>query len=70
MDKYHIYEQSAKARVRPYADIRRMTGDTYDYDGIGIVEARNLKGRINLKEWDDLENERREIIRIRLTKRV
>jgi hypothetical protein len=64
-DMMHIRAQQARARLRPYCDIRRMTGDTYAYDGLGTVEARELVGRINLTQFDDIEFNRREIIRRR-----
>jgi hypothetical protein len=42
-----------------------MTGDVYAYDGLGVVEARELTGRLNLTQFDDIEFNRREIIRRR-----
>ena len=64
-DMMHIRAQQSRARLRPYTDIRRMTGDVYAYDGLGVVEARELIGRINLTQFDDIEFNRREIIRRR-----
>jgi hypothetical protein len=64
-DMMHIRAQQSRARLRPYVDIRRMTGDVYAYDGLGVVEARELTGRLNLTQFDDIEFNRREIIRRR-----
>lgn len=64
-DMMHIRAQQSRARIRPYTDIRRMTGDVYAYDGLGIVEARELTGRLNQVVFDDIEFNRREIIRRR-----
>jgi hypothetical protein len=64
-DMIHIRAQQSRARLRPYVDIRRMTGDVYAYDGLGTVEARELTGRLNLTVFDDIEFNRREITRRR-----
>ena len=60
-DMMHIKQQQLKSRLRAYCDIREMRGDSYAYDGLGTVEARELEGRFNETIFDDLEHFRRKI---------
>lgn len=64
-DMMHIVAQQSKARLRPYVDILRIKGDRFAYDGLGDVEARELLGRFNKTEWDEVEFLRRKISRRR-----
>jgi len=60
-DMMHIKQQQMHSRFRPYADIRQMKGDSMAYDGLGTVEARELTGRFNVTQFDDLEHFRRKV---------
>lgn len=60
-DMIHIKAQQKQARFRKYVEMRDMRGDDYAYDGLGQVEARELTGRFNLTQFDDLEHFRRQI---------
>lgn len=66
-DSMHVVAQQVKARLRPYVMILRMKGDRFAYDGIGDIEARELTGRFNKTEWDDIEFFRRKITRRRFS---
>lgn len=60
-DMMHIKAQQIHSRMRPYVSIKRMTGDIFAYDGLGDVVARELTGRFNLTQFDDIEHFRRKI---------
>lgn len=64
-DMIHVTAQQMKARLRPYVEIRKMTGDVYAYDGLTQVEAREIVGRIQQVQFDDIEHLRRKIARRR-----
>ena len=38
-DMVHVRAQQMKSRLRQHFAIRKMTGDVWAYDGIGIVDA-------------------------------
>lgn len=61
----HVRAQQLKARLRPWVKILKMDGDRYAYDGIGQVEARELTGRLNPTQFDNIEHFRRKIARRR-----
>ena len=61
----HIKAQQMRSRFRPYVVLRRMTGDTYAYDGLGTVEAREVVARFSPTVWDDIEFFRRKIAKRR-----
>lgn len=62
-DMMHVAAQQRSARMRPYVEIRRMTGDVYAYDGLGQVEAREIQGRVQQTEFADIDHNRRKIAR-------
>lgn len=64
-DMIHVSAQQLKARLRPYVEVRKMTGDVYAYDGLSQVEAREITGRIQQVTFDDIEHLRRKIARRR-----
>lgn len=66
-DMMHVKAQQIKARLRPYVNIKKMTGDNFAYDGLGTVEARELTGRFNQTQFDDLEHFRRKITKRRFS---
>lgn len=59
----HIKQQQLHSRFRQYVEQIDMTGDSVAYDGLGTVEARELTGRFNVTQFDDLEHFRRKIPR-------
>ena len=64
-DMVHIKAQQVKARMRPYVQILKMKGDKFAYDGLGDVEATEVKGRIQPVVFQDIEHLRRKISRRR-----
>lgn len=64
-DMMHLKAQQIKARLRPYVKIKPMSGDVFAYDGLGQVEAREVNGRVQLTQFDDIEHLRRKITRRR-----
>lgn len=64
-DMLHVKSQQIKARLRPFVTVRPMTGDLFAYDGLGIVEAREVVGRLVRTQFDDIEHNRRKIARRR-----
>ena len=66
-DMMHVKAQQAKARLRPYVEIQKMTGDVYAYDGLGDVEARELTSRFSQTVFDEIEHSRRKVTRRRFS---
>jgi len=64
-DMVHIRAQQMKSRLRPYFQVRKMTGDVWAYDGLGIVEASEQNGRIAPVVFNTIEHNRRKISRRR-----
>lgn len=64
-DMLHVKSQQIRSRIRPFVNIKPMVGDLFAYDGLGIVEAREISGRIVKTEFDDIEHNRRKIRRRR-----
>lgn len=66
-DRLHVEAQQMQARLRPYVMIKPMTGDVYAYDGLGVVEAQELSGRIEPTQFADITHTRRKIARRRFS---
>lgn len=64
-DMLHVKAQQIKSRLRPFVEIKPMTGDLFAYDGLGIVEAREVVGRIQKTQFDSIDHNRRKIRRRR-----
>lgn len=64
-DMVHVQAQQIRARLRPYVEIRPMSGDVMAYDGLGQTEAQELNGRFNKVEFGDIQHSRRKIKRRR-----
>lgn len=64
-DKMHIKAQQQVSRLQEAATIIPIKGDRFAYDGLGDIEARELTGRFNKTEVDDIEFFRRRISRRR-----
>lgn len=61
----HQQAQQIKARLRPYVQVRPLTGDVMAYDGLGDVEAQEVHGRIQKVEFNSIEHNRRKLSRRR-----
>lgn len=66
-DMVHQEAQQGKARLRPYVQIKRMTGDVFAYDGLGSVEAQEVYGRTQKVVFSEIDHLRRKISRRRFT---
>ena len=64
-DKVHEEAQQQNSRLKPVVQIKQMQGDHFAYDGLGSVEAREITGRNVPATFDDIEHNRRQIIRRR-----
>lgn len=64
-DRMHIKAQQKASRLQEAAMVLPIQGDRFAYDGLGDVEARELTGRFNKSEVDDIEFFRRKITRRR-----
>lgn len=64
-DMVHVRAQQMRSRLRPYFNIRKMTGDNWAYDGLGIVEASEQNARISPVQFNSIEHFRRKINRRR-----
>lgn len=61
----HTEAQQMTARLKPYVQLKQMTGDVFAYDGLGRVEARAISGRNVPVTFDDITHNRRKITRSR-----
>lgn len=57
----HILAQQKMSRLRSHCEMVDMRAEDYAYDSLGQVEARELTGRLNLTEFDDIDHHRRQI---------
>lgn len=64
-DMVHQEAQQMQSRLKPYAQIKQMSGDVFAYDGLGRVDAREVAGRNVAATFDDIEHNRRKISRKR-----
>jgi len=64
-DRLHIASQQGSSWLRPYVNVIPMSGKSFAYDGLGQVEAREVVGRIQPAQFDDIEHLRRKISRRR-----
>ena len=64
-DQVHNAAQQTKARLRPYVQIKQMSGDLFAYDGLGLAEASEIFGRHQPVVFSDIEHKRRKISRRR-----
>ncbi len=64
-DRMHVIAQQKKSRAQKASIVLPIKGDRFAYDGLGSVEARELTGRFNQTQFDDIEFFRRRIARRR-----
>ena len=61
-DMMHVRAQQAKSRLRPWVEIVKLEGESFAYDGLGTVEAREVTTRYAQVVFDDIEHNRRKLI--------
>lgn len=66
-DMLHVKAQQIRARLRQSVRIKQMTGDLFAYDGLGVIEAQEVFGRVQKTEFADINHTRRKIARRRFT---
>lgn len=64
-DQVHVASQQMKARLRPHVTIKKMSGDVWAYDGLGIVEATEVSGRVVPVTFNSIDHLRRKVRRRR-----
>lgn len=64
-DQIHITAQQMKSRLRPYVRVKPMSGDVFAYDGLGQVEANEVIGRVQKRNFTEINHLRRKIARRR-----
>ncbi len=64
-DMVHHEAQQLQSKLRPYVNVKQMTGDVWAYDGLGKVEAREVQGRNVAATFDDITHNRRKVTRKR-----
>lgn len=64
-DMVHQEAQQLSSRLKPYVQVRPMSGDVFAYDGLGRVDAREVTGRNVPATFDDIQHNRRKIGRKR-----
>lgn len=63
-DMLHVKAQQMQARLRPYCEYRDFkNADVMAYDGIGTIEAREIFGRNQPVQPNDIERNRRKMTR-------
>lgn len=67
-DRLHVVAQQKVSRLQKAAMVLPIKGDRFAYDGLGTGEARELTGRFNKTEVDDIEFFRRKIARRRFVR--
>lgn len=60
-DLVHNKAQQMKARLRPYVQIKKMSGDEWAYDTLGDVEAQEVSGRIQKVDFQEIDHNRRQL---------
>jgi hypothetical protein len=64
-DKVHHAVQQMQSRMKPYVEMKQLSGDVFAYDGLGEVEAREVNSRNPKADFDDITHNRRKITRRR-----
>jgi len=64
-DMVHQEAQQMQSRLKPYLNVKQMSGDVFAYDGLGRVDAREVSGRNVPASFDDITHNRRKISRRR-----
>jgi hypothetical protein len=64
-DMVHVKSQQIKARLRPHVRVKKMSGDLWAYDGLGIVDAQEVAGRVQQTTFNSIDHTRRKISRRR-----
>ncbi len=61
-NKLHVLAQQMEAKFRPWVDIVQVTGEKFMYDRIGSLEAREVNGRYQQVQFDDINMSRRALL--------
>lgn len=64
-DMVQVKAQQMKSRLRGYFNVKKMSGDVWAYDGLGIVEASEQNARIAPVVFNTVDHLRRKISRRR-----
>jgi hypothetical protein len=64
-DMVQVQAQQSTTRLRPWVQVKSISGDIFAYDGIDSVEAQQADGRNVKIEFSDIEHLRRKIKRNR-----
>lgn len=64
-DMVHHAAQQSSARLRNYVEVKKGSADKWAYEGLGKVEAREVFGRVNNADFDDIDHLRRKVSRRR-----
>lgn len=61
----HVKAQQIKSRLRGHFGIKKMSGDIWAYDGLGLVEATEVVGRVQPTVFNSIDHLRRKVRRRR-----
>ncbi len=61
----HQEAQQKTSKLKPYVQMKQMSGDLWAYDGLGRVDAREVSGRVVTADFDNIDHNRRKIARRR-----
>lgn len=64
-DRVHMAAQQINSRLKAHVLMKQMIGDDFAYDGLGVVEDREVVSRITPTIFDDIDSNRRKIRRRR-----
>lgn len=65
IDKIHIIAQQVVSRMRPHVMMKQIMAEKFAYDGLGILQAREVQGRVQPIVFSDIEHKRRKLSRRR-----
>lgn len=61
----HQEAQQQTSRLKPFVQLKQMSGDLFAYDGLGRVDAVEVNGRVAPADFQDIQHNRRKIARRR-----
>lgn len=64
-DLVHQEAQQMTSHLKPFVQMKQMSGDIWAYDGLGRVDAREVNGRVVKADFDDIDHNRRKLSRRR-----
>lgn len=54
-DLVHQEAQQMTSHLKPFVQMKQMSGDIWAYDGLGRVDAREVNGRVVKADFDDID---------------